>query len=89
MWRVSALQRHWDITQAIEQVGMYIQVEAEGTAKSSLWGSALTNPTSILEDTGSIPGLAQWVKESSVAMSCGVGGRGGLDPAFLCLRQWL
>ena len=32
---------------------------------------------------GSIPGLAQWVKGSSVAVSCGVGCRCGSDPALL------
>ena len=31
------------------------------------------NPTSIHKDVGSIPGLPQWVKGSSVAMSYGVG----------------
>ena len=30
---------------------------------SSLCGSAVTNPTSIYEDVGSIPGLTQWVKD--------------------------
>ena len=30
---------------------------------SSHCGSVLTNPTSILEDAGSIPGLEQWVKD--------------------------
>ena len=33
----------------------------------------LTNPTSVHEDAGLIPGLTQGVKRSGVAMSYGVG----------------
>ena len=32
----------------------------------------LMNPTSIHEDSGLTPGLAQWVRESGVAVSYGV-----------------
>ena len=43
------------------------------------------NPTSIHEDVGSIPGLAKWVKQSSIAMSCGVGRRCSSDLVLLWL----
>ena len=47
----------------------------------------LVNSASIPEDVGSIPGLAQWVKDPGIAVSCAVGCRLGLDPVLLWL--WL
>ena len=45
----------------------------------------LMNPTRNHEVVGSIPALAQWLKDPGVAMSCGVGGRHGSGPALLWL----
>ena len=45
----------------------------------------LMNPTSIHEDESSIPGLAQWVKGSSIATSCDAGQRYDWDLALLGL----
>ena len=41
--------------------------------------------TSIDEDAGLIPGLAQWVRGSRVALSCGVSHRCSSDPELLWL----
>ena len=48
-----------------------------------------TNPTRNHEVVSSIPGPAQWVKGSRVAVSCGVGCRGGSDPTLLWLWRRL
>ena len=45
----------------------------------------LTNPTRNYVVVCSILGLAQWVKDLAVAMSCGVVGSFGSDPVLLWL----
>ena len=55
------------------------------TNRSSHHGSVETNPTSIPEDMGSIPGLTQWVGNLAFAVSCGIGRRHGLDLVLLWL----
>ena len=68
---------YWE-TRIIEQ--------QQKTLRSSHCGEAETNPTSIHEDMGSIPGLAQRDWGSGISLSCGVGHRCSLDPVLLWYR---
>ena len=53
--------------------------------RSSCRGTAETNPTRTHGVAGSIAGLVQWVKDQSIAVSCGVGHRLGSDLVLLWL----
>ena len=59
------------------------EIQAEGTGKESRRGTVPTNPTSIPEDTGSVPGLSGL--RIRRAASSGVGHRCNLDPPWLWL----
>ena len=60
------------------------EIQQKQAHRSSHCGSAVTSPTSIHEDEGLIPCLAQWVG-SGMAVSCGIGCRCGLNPSLLGL----
>ena len=78
---VTAVAKVWSLAQEFSY--------AMGTAKkkktgSSCPGSVIMNLTTTHEDACLIPGLAWWVKDPAVAVSCEVGPRLGWDLALAC-----
>ena len=60
-------------------------VGQEFSTQSSRCGTVESNPTTIHENVGLIPGgLTHWVKHLPLPLSCGEGHRHGSDLTLLC-----
>ena len=65
-----------DLTHSKSKYNLTFKMPKQGVP---IVAQKVTNPTSIPEDAGSIPGLAQKVKGRSTAASCGPGHSRGSD----------
>ena len=69
----------WEL---LHVAGIALKKKKMGVPVVAQW---LTNPTRNHEVVGSVPALAQWVKDPGIAVSCGIACRCGLDPSLLWL----
>ena len=81
---VTALRKLQTVLEnAVPEVGE--NESEEGKRRSPHCGSVVTILTRIHEDTGSIPGLAQWVEDPALPWAEEQGHRHSSDPTFLWL----
>ena len=82
------MNKTWTLEICWDQVDLHRETLNPNTSGVPIVARQVKNLTNVhedVEDVGSIPGLAQWVKGSGIALSCSVDCTHGLDLALLWL----